>query len=99
MSQTTNKIVALFSLSILDLLFTIILITFFEAQEINPFMLPILNYSPWLFATLKITATLIGCKILYHYQNNKLAKTGINVCLVIYTALLFWHLFLTYSLI
>lgn len=102
MKKTTKngcKIAVLFSLGILDLIFTVVLIALFEAQEINPFMLPILEYSPTLFVIFKIFMTILGCGILYRHKENRFAKIGINLCLTAYSLLLFWHLLLSYHLI
>lgn len=88
------KIAALFSLGMLDLLSTAILLAHFKTREVNPFMLYILEYSPMLFVIVKIISTAVCCGIFYYHQEKRIAKFGINLCLIVYSALIIWHLFL-----
>ena len=61
-------------------------------DEANPLWGTLVTDNPTLFITIKLTIALAGCRLLYIYRHNPLARAGVLFCFLIYYALLctFW---------
>jgi len=92
MSDRATKIslAALMLLNILDASTTLALTDANLACEINPIMKEVLEWGPWHFILIKMTAVLFACYIFWSFRGRKLTKYAIISSLVAYCSLLLY---------
>jgi len=62
------------------------------AQELNPLMAMLIEYSPMLFMSVKLTLLPILSIFLWHYRDRKLVTVSCHILCLIYTMVLVIHL-------
>lgn len=80
-------IAALFILSVLDGVMTLIWVFTGVARESNPFMDYLIWLHPAAFMVVKIALVALGALLLYRLRTNRLAVIGIFVAFIIYYAI------------
>lgn len=95
--KTANLIVLLFILQIVDLISTLVILGK-GGVEANPVMAQVLELGNIWFVVIKMGIATIACAILYHYREKckHLVRTGVILCVVVYSILAAWHCYLLY---
>lgn len=94
LERTTVLIVAIFVLSILDAVFTLLWIKTGLAIEANPLLSGLIDKGSFSFVSTKIGLTAFGCGILYHVRNQgKIVSRVITFLAGLYFAILLYHMF------
>ena len=91
---TNNFLLLVVLLNILnsfDAGLTIYWVTNDIAEEANPLMEILLDSSPWLFASVKITLVMLGSFLLYRHKDSRVSWGAISCCLLVYLWLMSVH--------
>jgi hypothetical protein len=86
-----NQIVLLFGLNLLDALLTIVWVRNGVATEGNKLMAELLDIGNFPFLSVKLAIGGVTALVLFRYANSPLARYGLGVALVMYSALMAVH--------
>ena len=94
LEKSAVLIIAIFLLSVLDAVFTLLWIKTGLAIEANPLLSDLIEKGSFSFVSTKIALTAFGCGILYHVRHQgKLASRVITFLACLYFSVLLYHIF------
>ena len=79
--------------NLLDIIFTLTMISLGFAVEANPFMLSLLEKSELVFSFIKISLVSLCVFLLWRLKDYEIARKASVFCFITYGALMFYHLF------
>ena len=80
-------------LNLFDIIFTLYAVQSGYAIEANPFMDALLQKSPLLFATTKLSLVSVGTYFIVINQEFKIARIALKVCFFVYGLIFLYHVF------
>lgn len=83
----------LFSLNLLDALFTIFWISIGMAEEANPLMEIVLSLGPAVFLSIKLTLVSLGSALLWRLKHKGFAIVSVLSLLIVYCMITCWHMY------
>ena len=86
------SLMALLVLNLIDLICTMMFVAIDAMKEGNPLMDSLLQIHPIVFAVTKVALVSFGVIVLWHCRKKPIALVGSTIGLVVYTAVIYYHI-------